>query len=290
MRTGDRWHAGGDLRRAATTGVLVGAWIAAVWVAVNATVYYVTGDGVGMDAHAYWLAGRLEHPYGPAPEARDAFLYSPLFAQVMRPFSWLPWVGFCAGAMAVEAVAYLWLAAPLAWRWRIPVLLCCVPEWLIGNIYPLLAVALVLGLARPWPWAFPALTKITPAVVGPVWFAARREWRLLFGALLTLGLLCAASFALDPHLWIEWVIFLADHGGERGISYPVRVLLAVGLTVYAGRADKPWILAFTYYLAMPLAGLGLQSMVTIVAVVRIAARRGAAPVSAAGQASAVRVS
>ena len=40
---------------------------------------------LGVDAHAYWVAGRSSHPYDQAPGFQDAFLYTPVFAQLMRP-------------------------------------------------------------------------------------------------------------------------------------------------------------------------------------------------------------
>ncbi len=51
--------------------------------------------GVGWDAHAYYVAwsGGL---YEELPETRDAYNYSPLFAQVIWPLTLLPWPAFCA--------------------------------------------------------------------------------------------------------------------------------------------------------------------------------------------------
>ena len=49
-------------------------------------VWYAFQLGLGYDSHAYWLAvqdmGRL---YGAPALARDAFLYSPAFAQLIWP-------------------------------------------------------------------------------------------------------------------------------------------------------------------------------------------------------------
>jgi hypothetical protein len=267
--TGERWRAGGDLREAATRVAVVGAWCGAAALALWAAGYYILGDGVGMDAHAYWLAGRVAHPYGPGPGERDAYLYSPAFAQAMSLPAHLPWHAFLGLAMVGNAAVYYWLLRPLPWRWRVPALLLCVPELLITNIYPLLAAALVLGVARPWAVAFPALTKVTPGSVGVLWFAARGEWRKVALACGTTLAVVAVSFALGPHLWFEWFRFLTTHGGDRGVSYPVRVLLAVGVTIFAARKDRPWLLAIACWLAMPLGGLGPQSGIVLVALVRL---------------------
>ena len=269
MLSPHRWRPGGDLHDVLRRAALIALWLAAPWVALNALAYYVGGGGVGMDGHAYWLAGRLDHPYGPAPRERDAFLYSPLFAQAMRPLAWLPWPAFCGLLMLACAAAYYWLCRPLPWRWRAPLLLLCVPELLIVNIYPLLAVSLVLALRYPESLAFPALTKITPGGVGLVWFAVRRQWTHLLRAAAAVVVLVGVSWLAEPGLWREWVLFLLHHDGDGGVDFAVRLVLAVGLTVVAARRDRRWLLAVAFYLAMPLAGLGLQSMVPLLAAVRL---------------------
>lgn len=247
-------------------------WLAAAWVAVNAVVYYVAGDSVGMDGHAYWLAGRIEHPYHAGLAREDAFLYSPLFAQAMKLLAWMPWPAFLALLIGVSAVTYWWLVRPLPVRWRIPVLLLCVPEMLLGNVSPLLAAALVLSVTRPGALALPALTKVVPAGVGFGWHAVRGDWRaVLHGAAVTVAL-AAGSFALAPRLWGEWFRFLVDHQGDGGAGYPIRLVVAVALTVYAARTGRAWLLPVAFYLAMPLAGLVVQRLTPLVAIVRLSQR------------------
>ncbi|MGZ4436511.1 MAG: glycosyltransferase 87 family protein [Nocardioidaceae bacterium] len=275
MLTGERWRAGGDLRAATTTGLLIGLWVGAVLVAANAAVYYIGGGGVGMDAHAYWLAGLETHPYHAAPEHADAFLYSPLFAQAMRPLALLPWPVFCGLLLTVEAGTYWWLLRPLTWRWRVPALLLVLPELLIGNIYALLAAALVVAVTRPEALAFPALTKITPASVGVVWHASRGDWRAVARAALATVGLAGISYALAPHLWVEWARFLLHNGGHGGIEVIARTVLGCVLAVVAARTDRRWLLGLGYFLAMPLAGLGIQTMATLSCIPRLVMRPAA---------------
>lgn len=280
MTRGERWSAGGDLREVALRTLLVGAWLGAAVLAVESAIYYIGGHAVGMDAHAYWLSGRVTHPYGPGPEQEDAYLYSPLFAQAMRLVAWMPWPAFCGLLMTLSAALYYWLVSPLTWRWRVPVLLLCIPELLIGNIYAPLAASLVLGVRHPSAWSFPALTKITPGGVGLVWFAVRGQWRQVAWAVAVTLALTAGSVALQPHLWLEWGRFLVANSGHGGIVYPLRVLGAVLVAAYAARRGPTWLLAVAFYLAMPLAGFG-QTLTILVATVRLGSGRPAAGPEAA---------
>lgn len=68
---------------------------------------FATQGLAGTDSHAYWLALQGGEMYGGSPTDRDAYLYSPLFAQVLAPLGWLAWpafqlVWFGAGAVAMD--------------------------------------------------------------------------------------------------------------------------------------------------------------------------------------------
>ena len=72
---------------------------------------------IGVDSHAYWMAAR--HPetwYTSAPGYRDAFLYSPAFAQALWPLGQLPWPAFQAVWIAAQVGVLAWLLAPWGWR------------------------------------------------------------------------------------------------------------------------------------------------------------------------------
>ena len=231
-------------------GVLLGAWVGALMIAVPAAVYYVKGGGVGMDAHAYWLAGRTAHPYHAAPEQPDAYLYSPLFAQVLRPASLLPWHVFDGLWILGESACFWWLTRGLSWWWRVPPLLLAVPEILVGNVYGPLAVAIALGLRCPALWAFALLTKVTTVLPGLVWFAVRREWDKLLQLVGASMLLVAVSFAFSPAMWVEWVRFLVANSGEGQDTLP-RVALAALAAAVAARKNWPRVLPFAVLCAVP---------------------------------------
>jgi hypothetical protein len=155
-----------------------GLWFTAALFALYA-VGIILDSGVGLDAHAYWSAWRLGHAlYTAAPEQRDAYLYSPAFAQVIWPLTLLPWPAFFMLWATLATSVYAWLLAPLGRAWAIPLVIICLPEVVFGNVWSFFALALVVGFRFSAAWAFPILLKLTPGI-GLLWFAVRRQWRLL---------------------------------------------------------------------------------------------------------------
>jgi hypothetical protein len=232
----------------------------------------------GLDSHAYWSAWR-HHLYAAPPQSRDAYNYSPAFAEAFWPLTLIPWSVF--GSLWLVAVAgiYLWLLAPLPLGWRLIALLACSSDIVTGNVWSLFGLVLVLGFRYPGAWAFPALTKVTP-VLGPVWFAARREWRQLGVCVLTTAVVVAASFLASPHLWVRWFEFLSASSRHLGgmappINPPTRILLAielpiaVGLTVFAARTNRRWLLPIAMLFANPV--LTANAAVVLAAVPRLRA-------------------
>ncbi|GAA2146975.1 hypothetical protein GCM10009825_41000 [Arthrobacter humicola] len=216
--------------------------------------HLVTGNAMGQDSHAYWLAAQGELSYGASPGQRDAYLYSPAFAAVIRPLALLPWPLFCAAWFAIEAAALAWLVRPLRPRWAIPVYLLCLPELVVGNIYILLAAAAVVGMRRPAAWSFAVLTKVTTGV-GLLWFAARGEWKRLLQGVGATALIVVVSCAVDPTAWSDWIQFLlANRSGtpDSGVSFVVRCLVAVALIVIAARKQWPCLVAPAMVLASPV--------------------------------------
>src|SRR6266496_2137044 len=59
-----------------------GLWFAAFLYCI-ASLGWALSDLAGVDAHAYWSSWR-NGLYSAGPEQRDAYLYSPVFAQVLR--------------------------------------------------------------------------------------------------------------------------------------------------------------------------------------------------------------
>ena len=109
---------------------------------------------LGFDAHAYWLAWHHSSMYGLPPNTADAYLYSPAFAQLIWPLAQLPWPLFVAAWAVAGFALYAWLLRPLGRTLAAPLLLFCLPQAMVGNIWPLLAVVLVFGFRRPGLWAF----------------------------------------------------------------------------------------------------------------------------------------
>lgn len=225
--------------------------------------------GFGSDSHAYYLAWQGEM-YEELPGELDAYLYSPAFAQALWPLTQLPWPAFALLFSTAAAVSLMWLLKPVQLRYRLPLLTMCIPEVLTGNIFWLLALVAVLGLTYPALWAIPALTKILPAL-GPVWFAARGEWRKAVTAAAVTAVIIAVSAFVAPQLWTEWIGFLMTSSGEEDLaSSPivpplwVRVPAALCLTVYAARLGQRRWLPFAMLLAAPMMGHGAYALLAAV--------------------------
>ncbi|WP_101522974.1 glycosyltransferase family 87 protein [Nocardioides houyundeii] len=241
-----------SLRGALVLGCLLGLWVGSLLAASIPVLAYLPHGGLGYDAHAYWLATRADEPYGAAPGAQDAYLYSPLFLQLITPIGLLPWPAFLTIWMAVEIACLLWLTRPLPLRWRVPVLLLCLPEILFGNIYGLLGVMVCLGFKRPGLWAFAFLTKITIGLVGLVWFAARGEWRAVGWIVACTTVLAGASALAQPQLWVEWLQFLRDNSGSGDeVSRAARLGVALAVVYLRARHDQRWTVSVSMLLAVP---------------------------------------
>jgi hypothetical protein len=253
----------------------------ALWIAVGLFTIYVVGIlmsvGLGLDSHAYWAVWR-NGLYTAAPEQRDAYLYSPAFAQALWPLTLLPWPVFCGLWMLMSTAAYAWLLAPLGTRWAFPLLLVCVQEIVTGNVWSLFALVIVLGFRFPALWAFPLLLKVTPGI-GVLWFAVRREWRRLAVAIGTTFAVAGISIAVAPHLWTRWLQLLFHpqrfSNGSRAVLQPIlhlptAVHLVVGLSVAiplvirAARTDRPQLLPVAILFACPVWGLNAFGVLTAI--------------------------
>lgn len=250
----------------------------ALWIALPPTLWILFCSRLasfGLDsAHAYWNVWRIG-PYALPPGSPDAFNYSPAFAQVIYPLTLLPWRAFLTVWSALLAAALAWLLWPLPSRWRWLVLAYVVPPAvLIGNIEAFLAVAAVIGMRRPWAWAFPLLTKVTPGL-GPVWFAVRREWRRAAVAALSTAAVVLVSVALSPDLWMRWWDFvLAAPTPPTQVHYPplaLRLVLAMGVVVWGAVRGRRGAIAASIVLAMPLWSSGV--LVLLAALPRLGAGR-----------------
>lgn len=206
--------------------------------------------------------------YDQAPDTLDAYLYSPAFAQVIWPLTQLPWPVFFTLWTALACAAFVHLLRPLGWGWTLPLLLCCTPEILAGNVFWLLALVAAHGLRHPWLWAVPALTKVAPAV-GPLWFLARGEWRRLAISVLATGLVVTVSLLTVPELWRDWMQLLRESlagtgSEERGIIPPfvLRAPAAALLVVWCARTDRRWGIPVGMVLISPVTGIAIMTMLT----------------------------
>lgn len=250
----------------------------------------------GFDSHAYWLAWRHSEMYGPGPNQQDAYLYSPAFAQLIWPLAQLPWPVFFTIWTTAGLAAYAWLVWPLARRWRTPLLVICVPQAIVGNVWPAFALVLVFGLRRSGLWAFPLLTKVT-AATGLVWFGARREWRHLATATVAACLVTVVSVAISPGLWLSWLSLL-EGGGAAGrpagaVETPltVRLPVALVLAIVAARSGRVWLLALSMALASPTFALSwlLSNLMVLTALPRSRAGQADAEAEPAARASSLCV-
>lgn len=222
---------------------------------------------IGLDsAHAYWHAWQQDL-YGAPPGSFDAYSYAPVFAQVIHPLTSVPWPAFLVVWSLLLAAALAWLLWPLpgAWRW-LALGYAVPPAVAIGNIEPLLAVAVVVGSTRPGAWAFPLLTKVTPGL-GVVWFAVRHEWGRLAAVALWTAAVVGASAAADPDAWVRWVTYLVESEEStqvRDLPLWARLPLAVGLVAWGAARDRRWLLAVGVVVAMPLWSSGVLLLLAAV--------------------------
>ena len=246
-------------------GSLVFAWL---------SVKLVSGElGFGVDSHAYWAAWRGPM-YDAAPATRDAFLYSPAFAQAIWPIAQLPWLVFGIVWGLAATAAIVWLASGASRVWVIPLILLGTFEVLTGNVNWILALVAVFGLRHPGLWAVALLTKVTPAL-GPVWFLARGEWRKLVVAVGWAVLVSAGSVALAPDLWREWWDFLSTHAAstddKMGASLlpplTVRIPAVLAFLVWGARTNRVWTLPVSMALLSPVSGIG--QLVVLLAIPRL---------------------
>lgn len=249
----------------------------AAFVLIGFVWWLVSFNDYQYDAMAYWSAG-LDDPYRESLVGRrSTYLYSPAFAQVTWPLTWLPWEVFRGLWAALNLGALIWLAGPI-----IAAVLLVIPaspvidEVSTGNIHLLLAAALILSIRYPGAWAFPLLTKITPGVAIGYLVGARR-WRELGVALGITAAIGVASLLTVPHLWFEWAdVLVASSGvpvsGEMALI-PGPLLLRAGIAgitaMVGGYLGWRWAVPVAAVLALPVPwSSGLSVLVAVIALWR----------------------
>lgn len=252
------------LRRVLSVWGLLVAVLIVLVVTALAEPFEPDSFGPGHDARAYWMAP-LDDPYEPGSVGQEsAYLYSPAFLVALSPLRALPWPLFLGLWTAILLAVLFWLARPLLF---LPLVVLALPEIWGGNITILLAAAIVLGFSRPWSWAFPLLTKVTPGV-GMLWFAVRREWLSFAVALAATAALIAVTALVTPGLWADWFALLTSSTGSSTVpgSVPIPLLarlpLAVAIVFYAALTGRGWLLPFGVLLAMPVIWWGSLAILT----------------------------
>lgn len=230
--------------------------VAIAYLCLRALLVVTSADPLaGADSYTYWSAP-YDDPYlGPELGLRGAYLYPPPFIQAIGPLRILPWEAFQLVWVLLGMAAVVYLIGPIGAALAVTFLPFVYRDLLVGNIHLMLAAAIVLGMRYPSAWAFPALTKITPAV-GALWFAGRREWKKFAAAIAATLIVAAVSFLLAPGLWIAWVERMASDSGRAGDLYTglllVRVVLAGIIAYFAGSTRRAWLLPIASLLALPI--------------------------------------
>ena len=254
-------------RDARVRRVLLAASVAAaaiVW------AWVMVSPGSGWDAHVYWSAS-LARPYESSVAGLPgAYLYSPVFRQVIEPLAVFPWPVFHGVWVALLLGAIVLLGGPFAIFLLLNPLVLF--ELQAGNIHTLLALAIVVGFRYPASWVFVLLTKVTPGV-GVLWFVVRREWRNLATVIGATAVVVALSFVLAPALWVEWLksllanaaIPVSDYTGSIFGPLWIRGPLAVVIVVWGALTNRRWSVPLAATVAIPL--LALFNLTLLIAIV-----------------------
>ncbi|HEX5589453.1 MAG TPA: glycosyltransferase family 87 protein [Candidatus Limnocylindrales bacterium] len=235
------------------------------------------------DAFAYWVT-RSGIDYSATHQGiTGAFLYSPLFAQLIAPLTALPWTVFLAIWTFLLALPLVWLAG----RYALP-LLVLPPVFMsvaLGQLDLAFAGVAILGLRYPVLWALPLLTKITPGI-GLLWFLVRGEWRSLGIALGATASVAAVSAVAAPEAWGGWIALLARMdfpelgGGLWFLPLPLgfRLFVAAALIAWGAAGDRRWVIPVGVCLSLPT--VWLNSPTILIALLPLVAAGARTPAAA----------
>jgi hypothetical protein len=221
------------------------------------------------DLHAYWITRSGVDYAAQAPGPAGTYLYSPAFAQLIRPLTALPLPIFAAIWTAIGSVLLLWLTGRrVLWFAILPPVLLTLVQGQLDLAY---AVVALVGLRWPVAWALPLLTKVTPGI-GIAWFVVRREWRSVALAVGATAVIAAASFVLDPAAWSGWLALLVRTQGpvsDSNLIYVpipllVRAPFALATIAWGAWRDRRWTIPVAMTLAMPI--LWVNSVTILVAI------------------------
>lgn len=221
-------------------------------------IVFVIGGAANLvearDAEVYHAVG-WPPSYEGSTALHSSYNYSPAFAFWVQPLQAIDFTAFRQILTAANIAALAYLVGPWGALLLVGLQMPLVAQDLaVGNINLIVGALVVLALRYPALYAFPILTKVTPGV-GIVWHLVRREWRAVAIAGVVTFLVAVPSLLLAPSSWVEWVKLLTTN--DRLLSdllvVPVwmRAVVALGLTVYAARTDRIWLVPIAAALVGP---------------------------------------
>lgn len=255
------WVRGDRLELPARWQIVVGLALVVTVADLVLGIAFASSPGrlVAWDARVYWEALILDDPYAHARlGVLGSYLYSPAFLVLLAPLEILGWHAFVFTFTAGGAAAGAWLlerAAPSARRFWPFLAVAAVSDLWAGNIHLLLAASIVIGLRSGAGWAFPALTKVTPAV-GGLWHVARREWRAAGSATAALVFILVLSLPAGADLWLGWLRMLTTQAQPAGftllpVPLPLRLAGATVLVAWAAPEGRRWAVPLVCLLGLP---------------------------------------
>jgi hypothetical protein len=217
-------------------------------------LYWAVAEWKMPDAEAYWNAamrvrkGQELFPVVPNVEASDVYRYSPWFAWLTIPFTYLPiqvatviWSVILIAASTLAVLPLVrrraWLLVVLFW----PILIAISTN---GNVQALMIAALVLGVERrsgPLWIAAAASLKAFPILYVLVYIGRREWWKAALTFLLT-GILVA------PFLLYSLEHYPTSVGGAGvlitwPIVYVMLVAISAGITLWLACTRYRWLAA-----------------------------------------------
>lgn len=238
--------------------------VLAVVIAIGLTnVYWSVSDWHLKDMNAYWDAaerlrdGQPLFPSTMGVEASEAYRYSPWFAWLWIPLTYLPRTVVNIGWSAILIVASFAAVQPLmqrrAWlpiAFFLPMLIGISA---VGNAHPILIAMLVLGVERrsgPVWIGIAASLKLFPFLL-VLTYVGRREW---YRAALTAGLTAAL---VAPFLFYDLTAYRTEAGGAAllwrwPVTYVLVVVVLMATAVRLARSRYGWLVsATTVALSLP---------------------------------------
>ena len=213
--------------------------------------HIAASDGYAFDTSAYYQATGYDLPVG----GTNAFLYSP---PVLLAFRFLasvtPWPIFLEIYSIANGVGAWALAGPVT-----PFVIFTpqvASEITLGNIHIFLALVAVAGFRWPALWAFALLTKVTPGLIGLLWFAFRGEWRAVAWIVGATAAIAVPTVIVAPDLWMAWIERLIASSGSSDVSLAIplviRLPVAVAITFIGARRGWRWVVPLAAMLALPV--------------------------------------